>query len=276
MTERRFTVFGWRNGAEQVQLFDARGLAPADIPALRAGEASGQLLCPTCQQPVRVLLAGEAEVVHLGTSQLRDHEPDDLLLLAKGKPALEQHLQQLFPAAVVASNAPMETGRIADVVMVTPTGGKMVVEIQSEPLKQAEIAAISQAYAQLGIACLWLLDIRQLQMTKRGDIMRKVTLGQLETALLANHQPLLYFDSGSQQLTLVQPNPQARRLAELGDRRIGRVESLVRHYPLSQLRVREAHWWLDQRFDQGAPRVPPLSDNLAKRLDRLQAKQRSS
>lgn len=265
------------------RLVETTHLLPSDIARVRRAEAEGLVLCPTCNGEMRVALAaGGPYAVHTGENPYRAHEPEDAAL-RKAKRLLAAHLRRLLPRPEehaasqhwqIALDVPLaELGHLTDIVAVSDHGAKLAVELQAADLSVAELKAIRSGLEEEGIRCLWLLDGRRLQMTKSGGEIRKVMLEQLETALLACGEPILYLNLDDHELVRIYAGQELIELAQLSERRIGRAECLVRRYPLSQLRLRSGRWWLDTRYDKPQPPARALPENLAKRLVRLRAKQ---
>ena len=163
------------------QLVDASTLTPAQVTDVRAAEAAGEVFCPTCQGPLRLVIAESGPVaVHTPENPFGHHEPEDQHS-RRSKHLLKRRLQELFPSGTVQLDAQLpRAGQIAAVALVNPMGGKVVVEYQTQDLSSEQVSARSQAYESEGIRWLWLLDPRRLKLTKKGDFVKKATLNKLE------------------------------------------------------------------------------------------------
>lgn len=265
---RYFKLLDSKQGT-QGKVVAVESLNPAEMPDLRLAEDQGRVVCPTCKRSMVVVFSEDGMVAqHVEDDSYTDHEPEDKYLVA-GKRVLQARIKELFPRAQIGMNILIpDVGRVADVVMVTASGGKLVIELQTEPLTSQQVADIIGNYAEQGIACLWVIDSRNYNPTKTPASIKKVMIGPLETALMANDQPLVYLEAQSKTLTWVHPNPQIKILAERGDKKIGKVDSLVRTYPVSQLHLRAGKWWVDHRLDARAPEVPDLPKTLQKKVDK--------
>lgn len=250
------------------EMIDVTTLTPPQVVDMRAAEAAGEVYCPTCQGPLRLVISSSGPVaVHTPENPFREHEPEDHHS-RRAKHLLKQRLQDLFPSGNVQLDAQLPSAeQLADVALVNPRGGKVVVEYQTQDLDTAQVRARAHAYESQGIRCLWLVDIRRLKLTKKGEAVKKATLNKLETALLAAGEPLIYLDAGPRQVVWLRPHPDAVELARLGEGRIGQVECLVRRYPLSGLRLRDAQWQVDTSMDETVAPPAPLPANLQKKLN---------
>jgi len=249
------------------RLRDASKLSQLDVQDVRQAEGEGQVVCPTCRGPVRVVIGPDGPVVmHTGENPYAGHEPEDLSV-RQGKKLLSEHLQKRFPSGKVRLDVPVpEAGQLADMAFVNPRGGKMVVEYQAQDILGREVRDRAAAYEEQGVRCLWMLDSSRLKLTKSGSLIKKVTLERLETALMAMGEPLIYLDSKSKMVALVRPHKGAVELAKLGEPRIGQVPAIVRRYRLSGLRVREGNWWIDTSYDGQVTLTKPLPESLQKKL----------
>jgi hypothetical protein len=277
MARRRTEGPPYRFIALDNEIVETPLLSPSAITRVRAAEHEGRVTCPTCNGPMRLVIDDETTALHLPPNPFAEHEPEDFSL-RRAKRLLAKHLSSLFPSAPLDIDVHMpEIGHLADVVVITPYGGRLAVEVQLADMRAADVDDLVGRYQEHGIRCLWALDARRLKLPKRKKqgVVAKATLEHLETALISRGEPLLFIDIETREVVWLHPNPRARELACLGESRIGRVECLIRRYPLSQLRVRNGAWWAPTIFDQRPPAPPALPANLQRKLDkRLAAGQR--
>jgi hypothetical protein len=266
LTQHRWMVIAGR-------IVDAGTLVHSDVPRVRELERAGAVLCPTCREPVQVVMGDSgAYVEHLPGSVFGEHEPEDPVMRSS-KRLLASHLHSLFGSATVAVDGRIdEIGRMADVVMVTGEGGRLAIEVQAQDMPARDVAAAQDAYAELGILSLWLLDSRRLVIgrPRRGldKRIRKVRLDRLETGLLAAGVQLLYLDPRRREVVFVRPPAAAVELARLGDPRLGRLDCLVLTFKLNQLRMRGGRFSLDMSYVSRMPAAPQLPPALQRRLAR--------
>lgn len=251
-------------------------LSAADLQRVRGAERDGNVRCPTCRGRMALLMDSDGAVaVHRAPNPYAGHEPEDPDM-RKAKRLIAARMQAIFPSAPVDLDVHMpEIDHLADVVVVTPFGGRIAVEVQHADITPQQVAGLRDRYESVGVRCLWLLDGRRLRTTKTPAPelqIFKAMLEGVETGLIALNEPVVYLDSTKREIVWVRPSRAVRELAALGDKRVGRVECLVRGYPLAQLRVREGGWWVPTHFDPKPPKPPALPANLIKRLDRLREK----
>jgi hypothetical protein len=255
-------------------VYDTSSLTKAQFDLLLAAEQRGELFCPTCKGRMRLVVDhGGVHATHLAPNPFAGHEPEDYTL-RRVKHAMARHLQRLFPSAPLDLDVHLpEIGHLADIVVVTPHGGRLAVEVQRADISADEISSLRERYASLAIGCLWVLDPRRGKMTRGKGPIRRVMLDRLETALLAAGEPLVVCDpAATRQVMWIRPHPQARELAALGEEKIGRVDCLVRQYSLSQLRVNEGKWHVPSaKYDPAPPPYPPLPAPVQRKLDRRRA-----
>lgn len=263
------------------QLLAVDSLTPADVTLIRTHQEEGKARCPTCAEPMQLIITSSGpRLEHRPGSIYKNHDPDDHYSL-KAKEILKRHLIMLLPAPgtagasqtwKVATNAPVHEARLAaDVLAISDRGARLVVEMQQADSTLEDIVSKTEQWAEVGIRALWLLDGRRLDLLSGEKLVRNLTLGKLETAMVCAEIPLIYFYPEQLAVYLVLPVPEAVELAGLGDKRLGRVPCLVRRYPLSQLGLKSGDWFLPTRFNQAPPTPPPLPSAPAKRLHRLRA-----
>lgn len=243
-------------------------LTPSQIKDVRQAEALGEVRCPTCLQEMRLEITGQGPVaIHREDNSLTRHEVEDQIA-RQGKHILSALLSEMFPNAIVQLDVVFpEIGLLADLVVVNTMGGKLVIEYQRADLSAAEADERQQAYVQQGIECLWLLNARRLKMEKKTTGVKKVTLEKLETSLLANNNPVIYFNPQNKQIVWIHAPEKIVQLALLGEPRIGQVECLVRPYRLTQLRVREGQWWVDHRLEAKLNLPTDIPATLKRKLE---------
>ena len=257
-------------------IVETPNLTPLAIRQIRGAEREGRVRCPTCKGRMTLLIDddGSAVAVHRAPNPYAGHEPEDFEL-RKTKRLAAGRLRQIFPSAPLELDVHMpEIDHLADIVVLTGLGGRIAVEVQKADLAADQAAELRARYEHIGVRCLWLLDGRRLRTTRTPAPEQRIVktmIDTLETSLLAIGEPLMYVDCDGRQITWVRPHPAVRELASLGDKRVGRVESLVRSYPIGQLRVKQGRWWLPTEYHAKPPKPPALPQNLAKRLDRLRA-----
>jgi hypothetical protein len=158
------------------------------------------------------------------------------------------------------------------VALANGLGGRSVVQFQSVDLSAGRVRETVGELQAMGVRCLWLLDRRRLKLTKTTTP-RQATIGELETELLRQGEPLIYLNALTAELTVVRPRPEALALLGHVGGKLGRVQCEVRSYPLSALTLREGHWHVDSSFDGPSPPWGPLPVRLAKIQGRLRSEQ---
>lgn len=255
------------------ELVASNELTPAEITAVRLAETAKNVHCPICRGPMRITITETGPVgVHAHTPEnpYAGHEPEDTHA-RQSKQMLAQRVQEMFPEGSVQIDAHLPAiNHVADIALVNPMGGKLAIEHQGADLTRVEVAARRDDYQKEGIRCLWVLDSRRLKLTKKGGQIRKAMLGELETSFLALDEPLVYLEAHDHHLTWLRPHPDAVELAKLGEKRLGRVECLLRRYRFAQLRIRDGQWWVDRSLDSPVLQQPgALPVALQKKLAKL-------
>ena len=273
MARRAAAPLPYRFVAVGQKIIQTDQLTSADIDQLRALERDGKVRCPTCRGPMTLLAdPGGSVAMHRAPNPYAGHEPEDREM-RQAKRLIAARLRSLFPSAPIELDVHIpEIERLADIVLLTPYGGRIAVEVQAADMRAEDVAELQDLYESIGVRCLWLLDSRRLRTTQTPAPTHKILKTMIEpaeTGLVRIGEPIIYLDAARREIIWVRPNPLVRELAQLGDPRIGRVESLVRGYPLTQLRVKQGAWCVPTEFDKRPPKPPALPANLVKRLDKL-------
>lgn len=172
----------------------ASRLTPNELATLRRPEMRQQLECVTCGRAVRV---GTDENVgacfyHTAKAGL-SHDPETITHHHAAK-ALAAHITALFGSAQVARSEPFpQLSYIADLAAVSGRGLRLAAEIQECEITRVEYERITNGLEDDGIAVLWLRSLKLLRLTgAKGRPTRRMTLGEVETAILAQGRTLMY------------------------------------------------------------------------------------
>lgn len=267
----------------------ASRLAPADVATLREARYRDQLECVTCRRAVRVgTHEGAPCFFHTARTGL-SHDPETITHHHAVR-ALGAHIGELFGSARIARSEPFEQlGYIADLAAVSGHGLRLAAEVQEHEITREQFERITAGLEDDGIAVLWLRSPRLLRLTgARGRPTRRMTIGEVETAILAQGRTLMYLAPdqaalapapGTQartdtapvgeripKLLVVEPHPAAMQLALAGERRVGQVEVALRRYPLSQLRVQRGELCVLTDYDPDPPVFGEPSAAIARKL----------
>lgn len=242
----------------------------------RAGRAAlyhQQGECLICGRPVLFKLSAdqaEAYFAHLPGNPLSRHEPESIGH-RRAKLLLGRRLRALFPTAQIAENVPLDScDHIADLVVMTTLGGRMAFEVTRADMPVADLERAYEGYATERIQAYWFMSADRMRLTGRPGLLRKLAYGEMETWWLRRHGELRYLDPVEGDMIVVTAHPGAMAAARLGKARLGRVESIVRHYPLGQLRLRAGALAVLSEYDDPAPAWGALPKGLQTWLDRRQ------
>lgn len=284
----------------------ASKLTDAEITSLRDPNVGRGLTCVSCRVRVRVGRDDDGRTCFFHTTKaVLSHDPETITHFHAVR-ALAARTRELFGSAQIVTGEPFsELGYLADIVAVSGHGLRLAAEIQEAEISREEYERITNGLEDEGIAVLWLRSPGLLRLTgAKGRPVRRMTLGEVETAILAQGRTLMYLapdqatsaadalaasagrgrpdrkvggrgaagvpPAGERipKLLVVEPHPAALQLAALGERRIGQVEVVLRRYPLSQLRVHQGELCVLTDYDADPPVFGEPSAAIARKLSR--------
>lgn len=264
-----------RLGRLGTRLIDSTKLTPEQVATLRKRREL-PLVCASCGAPVS-LGAGTSPSFFHRTGHGLCHDPITPTHEASLS-ALRARLSEILPSAMLDRDVDFpEVGYMADLAAVSGRGLRLAAEVQENEITRARFEEITSGLEAEGIAILWMRMPSLLKLSgAKSRPVRKVTLGEMETAILAQGRALMYLApdqmgeraSGDRhpKILLVHVPRYAVELARLGEPRVGQVEAVLRRYPLSQLRLRAGSVCVLTDFDPPLPAFSPPSERLAGKL----------
>lgn len=211
-------------------------------------EIDGKLLCHVCNRPLQ--LFGDEKgwfVKHIPYTSRPYHREEDKYRY-QIKEALSRHFQNLFPTSQVIINQEIITGMITDLLMITDSGGRLVIEvIGKEKFNTDKWLVREKTYKEKGIIPLLLGDARRVSL-KDGVKQQVLFLKEFESYLLAHDFPLFYIND-KRELALLEIEKDQGEIITPG-KVMGNRHAFIYRYPLSQLQLQKGSFWIDRRWDK--------------------------